>query len=434
MIVWCSSDFFCQQISAASNGRYLRIAITHGPTAFQLLNIYAPASSAGARTDFFSDVMTLMESRSPMVVCGDFNCVIDPTLDRRSRSRLGLRSSDINTMQTLLASLQVIDVYRKRHPITPGFTWTRQHTQTAVRLDMFLVSSVLDHRISDVSVLPTAFSDHSGVLLTLRSSLAATRGPGVWKFNASFLSEPSFTRRINAFWLHWRYEKSRFQSLLQWWDVGETHLRAICGQYGATRRRRQLRTVKRLEMALQAAQQRIPLGDTEAISKVEHFRNRLKECERERIRGCQLRNKAQWLEKGETSEKFFTRRESVMGEKNHITELETNGVTVSTTAELLLTTHAFYSDLYQEQPIDEQASQYLLSRLDRHLSTEDSVVCDGPLTMDECTTALGQLKPHKSPGMDGLTVEFYRQFWPVLRDDLMAVFQTIYDNGYMSLS
>ena len=62
-----------------------------------------------------------------------------------------------------------------------------------------------------------------------------------------------------------------------------------------------------------------------------------------------------------------------MGEKNHITELETNGVTVSTTAELLRTTHTFYSDLYQEQPIDEQASQYLLSRLDRHLSTEDSV-------------------------------------------------------------
>ena len=140
VIVRCSSNFSCQQISAASNGRYLLVAITHGPTAFQLLNIYAPASSAGARTDFFSDVMTLMGSRSSMVVCGDFNCVIDPTLDRQSRSRLGPRSSDINTMQTLLASLQVIDVYRKRHPITPGFTWTRQHTQTAVRLDMFLIT------------------------------------------------------------------------------------------------------------------------------------------------------------------------------------------------------------------------------------------------------------------------------------------------------
>ena len=54
--------------------------------------------------------------------------------------------------------------------------------------------------------------------------------------------------------------------------------------------------------------------------------------------------------------------------------------------------------------------------------------------MDECATALGQLKPQKSPGMDGLTAEFYRQFWTVLRDDLMAVLQTIYDNGYMSLS
>ena len=80
------------------------------------------------RTEFYSDVMTLMGSRSPMVVCGDFNCVIDPTLDRQSRSRLGPRSSDINTMQTLLASLQVIDVYRKRHPTIHGFTrWYNKH-------------------------------------------------------------------------------------------------------------------------------------------------------------------------------------------------------------------------------------------------------------------------------------------------------------------
>ena len=36
VIVRCSSDFSCQQISAASNGRYLLVAIAHGSTAFQL--------------------------------------------------------------------------------------------------------------------------------------------------------------------------------------------------------------------------------------------------------------------------------------------------------------------------------------------------------------------------------------------------------------
>ncbi|CAM2103763.1 unnamed protein product [Caretta caretta] len=44
-----------------------------------------------------------------------------------------------------------------------------------------------------------------------------------------------------------------------------------------------------------------------------------------------------------------------------------------------------------------------------------------PLTLAEFSEALHRMPTNKSPGMDGLTMEFYRVFWDVLGPDLITV-------------
>jgi hypothetical protein len=41
--------------------------------------------------------------------------------------------------------------------------------------------------------------------------------------------------------------------------------------------------------------------------------------------------------------------------------------------------------------------------------------CDGEVTDTDCSEAIGNMKLNKSPGLDGLTVEFYRAFWGKLK-------------------
>lgn len=36
---------------------------------------------------------------------------------------------------------------------------------------------------------------------------------------------------------------------------------------------------------------------------------------------------------------------------------------------------------------------------------------EGELTLEECSTAIKKMKKKKSPGSDGLSVEFYDTFW-----------------------
>jgi hypothetical protein len=42
---------------------------------------------------------------------------------------------------------------------------------------------------------------------------------------------------------------------------------------------------------------------------------------------------------------------------------------------------------------------------------EESLICEGKLIIEESTNAIFKMRLNQSPGYDGITVEFYKQFW-----------------------
>ena len=61
-------------------------------------------------------------------------------------------------------------------------------------------------------------------------------------------------------------------------------------------------------------------------------------------------------------------------------------------------------------------------------------LCDRDLTIDECTESLKSLKNNKSPGTDGITIEFYNAFWDKLGIPLLDSFKYSFENGELSSS
>jgi hypothetical protein len=41
----------------------------------------------------------------------------------------------------------------------------------------------------------------------------------------------------------------------------------------------------------------------------------------------------------------------------------------------------------------------------------ESEKCEGEITIEECTNVIFKMKLNKAPGLDGLSVEFYRKFF-----------------------
>ena len=73
----------------------------------------------------------------------------------------------------------------------------------------------------------------------------------------------------------------------------------------------------------------------------------------------------------------------------------------------------FYSGLYKKddlEPSENLMNTFLENPLMPRLSVDDSQVCEGKLTIEECVKSLNSFEPNKSPGNDGLTVEFYKFF------------------------
>ena len=55
------------------------------------------------------------------------------------------------------------------------------------------------------------------------------------------------------------------------------------------------------------------------------------------------------------------------------------------------------------------------TKLEKTLSEEGKSICDGEITVTQCSDAANEMKLHKSPGLDGLLVEFYGTFWNKLK-------------------
>ena len=129
----------CKKVLQDSNGRYLSMKVNYSSLTFDLVNLYAPTSSAD-RKDFYQIVTSQLQNSPRLVVCGDFNCVLNRSMDILSQAKLGLKSSDTAALHTFLSTINLTDIYRQCHPDVPGYTWSRSNPQVACRLDMFLTS------------------------------------------------------------------------------------------------------------------------------------------------------------------------------------------------------------------------------------------------------------------------------------------------------
>lgn len=83
----------------------------------------------------------------------------------------------------------------------------------------------------------------------------------------------------------------------------------------------------------------------------------------------------------------------------------------------------FYSDLYSCVTIECESKNQLLSLVDTKLDESDVDLCDKNIDGKEIEQALKEMARNKSPGPDGLTVEFYKRF---LTTDEKCIVQTFF--------
>ncbi|CAM4717155.1 unnamed protein product [Lepidochelys kempii] len=122
------------------------------------------------------------------------------------------------------------------------------------------------------------------------------------------------------------------------------------------------------------------------------------------------------------------------GAKKHVTcLLAEDGIALTEPVEMCGRAHAFYASLFSPDPTNPGACRMLWEELPM-VSASDRDRLELPLSLAEFSEALRRMPTNKSPGMDGLTVEFYRVFWDILHPDLVTVWAESLQSGVLPLS
>ena len=144
-----------------------------------------------------------------------------------------------------------------------------------------------------------------------------------------------------------------------------------------------------------------------------------------------------WVEDGEKNSKYFCNLEKRQAERKSVNKLKNDkDEIVADQTGILDEMYVFYQNLYKIQNIgDNETYDKFLDNIEIPVLDEDAKnSLDQVITKKEIEDTIKSMKLNKTPGLDGLPIEFYITFWADISDMLLDSYNFSMENGIMSHS
>ena len=217
-------DFQLQKHVSDDHGRMVLLKARVNGTDYSFVNIYAPNESNVA-VDFFyklKSILTLedIEAGNNVIIGGDFNCVLNPLLDRYTTSRVNNYDPKIhvaNSIREIISFFELQDAWRIKNPTTRSYTWRHSGKYQFSRIDFWLTSSHLQDSCIDSNIQYGIRSDHSAITMKIEVN-QIRRGPGFWKFNEVLLLDEEYNQSTHALIKSILAENREFANVNSLWE------------------------------------------------------------------------------------------------------------------------------------------------------------------------------------------------------------------------
>ena len=129
--------------------------------------------------------------------------------------------------------------------------------------------------------------------------------------------------------------------------------------------------------------------------------------------GLIIQSRVQYYEEGENNSKYFLNIIKRNKAKSSIRKLKNGEEEIISKPAIMKEIKSFYAKLYSKRNISENTWIEDLENSANipKISATDSDSLKQIISESELATTLNTFAENKSPGNDGLTVEFYKQFW-----------------------
>ena len=424
-----------EKVSCHENGRYVIVDCEIANQKLTLVNIYAPNSDD---PDLMVEILTKIgeHNGANIVIGGDLNLVLDENKDAHGRKGNNRKAASV--LKMYMEEAMLVDYWREMNPNKFEFTWHRKRPKPIyARLDYFLINYGLVANVEYIKNIPAYKTDHSAVKLRLKVSEGKKRGPGLWKLNASLLHklENIETLKDEIQTVSDKAEIEKYNACCKWEKIKECVVKK-CMEMSKNQAKKNNCEVIKLQKCLEKLQEEKECATEQEFNAIENkisdVNSSLRVLLTRKAEGARIRSKSKWYSKGEMSNKYYLGLEKVKYANKTLNAIMCDDNTVTREEKKILREQRkFYKKLYTENPdvifnfVNESGIQH---------SEEEKGDLEAPFTFEEFTQSLRGLARGKTPGNDGLTMDFYIIMWKQVGKPLWEAVLESHKEGKLYLS
>lgn len=416
--------------------RILIVKVLLGNRETAIVNVYAPCNIPATKLFITNLIDTVNDlDCEEKVVCGDFNAVMNNRLDIISGDKH--HEALVNSFNDFVEKCDLIDAWRSCNPHTSEFTWSRvsQGKLTARRLDYVLLSDSAHNNLSETDICSVSSSDHRGVFVSIRNTDIA-RGPGYWKLNNSLLKNKMYIDNINQLIDMFKLETTEENAEVRW-ELLKMKIKNETVQFSKTLAVKRRNNIIEVQNDLNMCESSLAIAPTDVklIQQREALKFQLDLYEQDKLKSAQIRSKERWIQEGDKNTKYFLGLEKSRANSKLFSSLELdNGETVNGQFEILQEQRKYYESIYSTKKTHSQelTDVFLQGCNIPTITEEERKACEGIINVDEASAALKMMKNGSSPGLDGLTTEFYKMFWVKIKDVVVQSYNVSFKKGHLS--
>ena len=425
-------------------GRYNIIKITIGTITMIMCNLYAPNVDD---ISFFQEVFSKIESFNVtnIVIVGDFNTAL-------TKEEIVSSKGNINPGHPKCASFignfmtehSIVDIWRLRHLNEKRFTWVKSKPSILMeRLDYILIATSLSAEVLTSGIDPSFMSDHALPFIVFKDPELTNKGPGYWKLNVRHLEDESYEEMITENIT--RCQNEIADSKLRW-EITKLKVKGESIKYGVRKKKSLNNQLQALECKLCQVKSAIDNSTSENFIMFNEHENQMTLIQKDieniiaaKTLRSKVTNEAAWQAYGEKPTKNFFALETNK-KKKPISRIKIENKLIGDPDQILGKVKEFYTELFRSRVTDveelcsEESWQFIDDLELPKVSDEDRALLEEPISLGEIEIAIKQLNVDKVAGLDGLPIEFYQKFLPVIKNDLHSLFLKIVQDGVLHSS
>lgn len=393
------------------NGRYLIVTGTILEKHVTFVNLYAPNFDD---PHFFRSVFNIIPDvdSTHLIIGGDFNCILDPFMDRYSPSP-PKPSNAATVLNNLIHSLNILDIWRLQHPTDKDYSFFSNIHNSYTRIDYFLTDSKLTSKILSSKYHNILISDHSPVSITVDFEMETP--PYSWRFNPTLLNEDrfkeTFATRIAEF-LTLNDKGDVSDSTL--WEALKAVIRGQIIAFQAELKKQRRKRLAEIETELPVLEHQFKLTLSNltlaSIMKLKYEYNTLLSAQ---ISSLLLKMKQKQFELSDKPSRLLARQLRGIQASRAIKTIKLkSGALTNKPTEINDVFREFYQELYSSQSSVDSSdiTKFLRSLGLPKISEEARENLNLDITLEEVLTAIKSFPNGKAAGQDGFGIEFYKAF------------------------